>query len=59
MPAGGPLLTVRDGAAQLRVHSSRVYALCERGKLPHVRVSNALRITSEDLQAYIAASRRV
>jgi excisionase family DNA binding protein len=38
------LLTVRDAAKALSVSSATVYALCKRGEIPHVRVSNAIRI---------------
>jgi excisionase family DNA binding protein len=51
------LLTVREVAAQLHVHPSTVYALCERGALPHLRVSHAIRIRAEDLEAFLAATR--
>jgi excisionase family DNA binding protein len=38
------LLTVREVAAYLRVSTRTVYALCEQGKLRHMRIANALRI---------------
>jgi excisionase family DNA binding protein len=38
------LLTVREAAAILKVSTATVYALVKRGELPHVRVSNAIRI---------------
>jgi excisionase family DNA binding protein len=38
------LLTVREVAKALNVSTSTVYKLCEEGKLPHVRVSNAIRV---------------
>jgi hydrogenase maturation protein HypF len=34
-----------------------VYALCARGKLPHVRVSNALRIAPEDIESFTGLRR--
>ena len=37
-------LSVREAAALLRVCTSTVYKLCAEGRLPHVRVSNAIRI---------------
>ncbi len=43
------LLTVRDAAAALRLSTATVYNLCKRGELPHVRVSNAIRIAPADL----------
>ena len=42
----------------LRVHPSTVYGLCERGELAHARVSNAIRISAEDLNAVIRRARR-
>ncbi len=52
------LLTVRETAARLSVTTATIYALCERGELPHIRVSNAIRISPEDLAAFIGRSRR-
>lgn len=48
----GPLLTVRDVAAQLRVSAATVYSLCERGQLEHLRISNAIRVTPEALARF-------
>ncbi|MBZ4402409.1 helix-turn-helix domain-containing protein [Myxococcus sp. AS-1-15] len=33
-----------------------VYRLCERGELPHVRISNAVRIEAEALERFIRES---
>jgi excisionase family DNA binding protein len=41
---GNRLLTVKEVAALLRVSAATVYAPVERGELPHVRVSNAIRV---------------
>ncbi len=38
------LFTVREMAALLRVCTTTVYAMVRRGELPHVRVSNAIRV---------------
>jgi excisionase family DNA binding protein len=40
-----PFLTVREVARRLRVSRSTIYALCAEGRLPHARVSNALRMS--------------
>jgi len=47
------LLSVRDVAGSLRVHCSTVYSLCNRGELEHVRVSNAIRIRVEAVEAFL------
>jgi len=39
-----PGLTVREVAAHLRVSTRTVYTLCEQGKLPHIRIANAIRV---------------
>ena len=49
----GRLLTVREVAERLAVSTATVYALCARGELPHVRVSNAIRIAPGDLAAFL------
>jgi excisionase family DNA binding protein len=52
------LLTVREAAARLHVSTATVYALAERGELPHVRISNAIRVLPADLAAYLARQRK-
>jgi excisionase family DNA binding protein len=52
-----PLLTVREVAARLAVCTATVYALCDRGELPHMRISNAVRVEPVDLAAFIARRR--
>lgn len=52
------LLSVRAVAEALGVSTATVYALVERGELPHVRVSNAIRFTPTDLGAYVRQSRK-
>ena len=51
------LLTVREVAQRLRVRPVTVYRLCERGELVHFRVSNAIRLRVEDLEAFIQRCR--
>jgi excisionase family DNA binding protein len=48
-----PLLTVRDVAGLLRVSTATIYALAARGELPPVRISNALRFRSEDVDGFL------
>jgi excisionase family DNA binding protein len=52
------LLTVREVAARLSVSTATVYKLAERGELPHVRVSNALRFEPAELASFVAAGRQ-
>jgi excisionase family DNA binding protein len=53
------LLTVKEAAARLRASTATVYGLCERGRLPYVRVStHAIRIAEADLSAFLSGSRR-
>ena len=58
VPSAPALLTVREVARRLRVRPVTVYRLCDRGELPHVRVSNAIRVRAEDLEAYLGGGRR-
>jgi len=52
------LLSVREVAARLGASTATVYALCDRGQVPHVRVSNAIRIAPADLVDFIVRGRR-
>ncbi|WP_370642038.1 helix-turn-helix domain-containing protein [Myxococcus sp. AS-1-15] len=52
----GRLLTVREVAERMGVCRATVYRLCERGELPHVRISNAVRIEAEALERFIRES---
>jgi excisionase family DNA binding protein len=47
------LLTVREAAETLRVRPVTVYKLCANGALAHVRVSNAIRIAHQVIDAFI------
>ena len=47
------LLSVRDVAAHLAVSTKTVYVLCARGKLRHIRVLNAIRVSPADLEAFL------
>ncbi len=47
------LLSVRQVAELLAVSTATVYHLCERGAVRHLRVSNAIRISSDDLAAFL------
>jgi len=50
----GRLLTVREAAERLAVSTFTVYRLCDRGELPHVRVSNAIPSAATDLETFLA-----
>ena len=56
--ASPELLSVKRVAALLSVSTATVYALANRGELPHVRVLNAIRIAPADLEAFINRNRR-
>lgn len=54
------LLTVRDVAKRLNVSTSSVYALIQKGRLPHHRIGagrGAIRVSEEDLAAYLESCR--
>ena len=55
---GERLLTVREVARRLAVSTATIYALCERGQIRHVRISNAIRIELAKVEAFIAGQRR-
>jgi excisionase family DNA binding protein len=38
------LLSVREAAEALSVSAATIYALCRREEIPHLRISNAIRI---------------
>jgi len=50
-----PLLSVKEVAAQLAICRATAYRLCESGELPHIRVSNSIRISPAVLAVYLAA----
>jgi excisionase family DNA binding protein len=50
-----PLLTVGEVAARLRVSKATVYKLCTSGRLPAIRVLNAVRIAPTALQEFLGA----
>jgi len=47
------LLTVREVAGFLRVSTRTVYELCEKGRLQHVRIANAIRVEPTALVALV------
>jgi excisionase family DNA binding protein len=55
---GEHLLSVRQVAKRLNVSTATVYKLCERGELMHLRVSNAIRVTQDNLAAFTARQRK-
>ena len=46
------LFTVSEAAKLLNISRATAYKLCERGELPHIRISNAIRIAKADLEAF-------
>jgi len=51
------LLSVRQVAELLGVSTATVYRLCERGDLQHFRLSNAIRISTNDLATFFESQR--
>jgi excisionase family DNA binding protein len=49
-----PLLTVREVAAHLKLSTATVYKLVDRGDIPHVRVSNAIRVCLDNFAVYLS-----
>ncbi len=47
-------LTVREVAGLLKVSTATVYRLVAEGRLRHVRVSNAIRVPAQEIQAIVA-----
>lgn len=52
------VLTVREVAARLKVTTATVYALLERGDLPHFRIGAVMRVRRADLEAFMAKDGR-
>jgi len=46
-------LTVGEVARRLGVSTATVYKICAAGRLGHVRVSNAIRVTEASLAEYL------
>jgi excisionase family DNA binding protein len=55
---GEKLLTVREVASKLGVCTAIVYRLVTAGELPHVRVSNAIRIAHVEVEKFVTRSKR-
>jgi excisionase family DNA binding protein len=53
----GHLLTARVAAGRLGVSTAIVYKLVAKGDLPHIRVSNAIRVTPGDLDTFLVRYR--
>jgi excisionase family DNA binding protein len=54
-PAMGPLLTVAEVAAVLRVSNMTVYRLIKAGDLPALRVGKNYRIRESELETFLSA----
>jgi excisionase family DNA binding protein len=55
--AQSSLLNITEVARRLGVSTVTVYKLCDRGALPQIRVLNAVRITGDDLDAFVRRRR--
>ena len=53
-PLAGPLLTVAEVSAVLRVSNMTVYRLIKAGELPALRVGKNYRIREADLATFLA-----
>jgi excisionase family DNA binding protein len=51
---GNDFLTAKEVATRLRVCTATVYKLCASGALPHVRVLNAVRVATDDLERFVS-----
>jgi excisionase family DNA binding protein len=49
------LLTIREAAAFLRLHSSSLYRAVEHGKIRYYRIGAALRFDEPQLREFLAA----
>jgi excisionase family DNA binding protein len=54
-PVMGPLLTVAEVAAVLRVSNMTVYRLIKAGDLPALRVGKNYRIRESELETFLSA----
>ena len=52
-----PLLTVTDVAALLHISKNTAYALIRCGKIRSARIGQQLRVSVEDLEAYVEAQK--
>lgn len=50
---GSQMLTVREIASRLRLSQSKVYALLAQQRLAHYRLDGAIRVSEEQLMAYL------
>ncbi|OGL88343.1 hypothetical protein A3H75_02335, partial [Candidatus Uhrbacteria bacterium RIFCSPLOWO2_02_FULL_51_9] len=56
-PAHQRLLPPRETAMWLGISQATLYRLVERREIAVVRISNSLRFTEQDIEAYIASRR--
>jgi excisionase family DNA binding protein len=52
------VLNVREVAARLKFFQSKIYGMVERGELPHHKIGGAIRISEEQLTAYLETTKR-
>ena len=52
------LMTVRETAEYLRMSESTVYHWKQKGKIPAVKLSRAVRFRKRDLEAFVLANRQ-
>ena len=52
------MFRVSEVSQRLRISNSKVYELVESGALPHYRIGGAIRVSEEQLSAYLEKCKR-
>jgi excisionase family DNA binding protein len=53
-----PLLSIEDVRDYLGLGKTVVYEMIRSGELPHIRIRNRVRVSADDLRAYIDRHRK-
>lgn len=57
-PSEGAFLTVKELADWLGVSQASIRNWCDRGKLPHYRLENAIRFDPDEIEAWLRSRYR-